>query len=119
MRRQPMTKPVRLLTGTLDVLVLRAVSLGRLSGYAVLHRIAHISGGVLQVQQGALYPALARLERRGLLVCEWGTSAAGRRAKYYELTVAGSRQLHVGSAELRRHAAALIQSLQTCSVDPD
>ena len=82
-----------LLPGTLDVLILKAVSLGKLHGYGVLLRIEQISGGALLVQQGALYQALARLEHRGLIDSEWGTSENGRRAKYYRLTPAGKAQL--------------------------
>ena len=82
-----------LLPGTLDVLILKAVSLGKLHGYAVLLRIEQISGGALLVQQGALYQALARLEHRGLLDSEWGTSENNRKAKYYRLTPAGRKQL--------------------------
>ena len=82
-----------LLPGTLDMLVLKAVSLGRLHGYGVLLRIQQITRGALQVQQGALYPALYRLERQGLLDTEWGTSDNNRRAKYYRLTAAGRKRL--------------------------
>jgi PadR family transcriptional regulator, regulatory protein PadR len=88
-----MTREAGLLPGTLDLLVLKAVSLGRLHGYGVLLRIEQITGGALQVQQGALYPALYRLEHQGLLTTEWGVSANGRRAKYYRLTAAGRRRL--------------------------
>src|ERR671913_1564113 len=79
-----------LLPGTLDLLILKAVSLGRLHGYGVLLRIQQISGGALEIQQGALYPALYRLERQGLIESEWGTSDNNRRAKFYRLTARGS-----------------------------
>ncbi|HTE46175.1 MAG TPA: PadR family transcriptional regulator [Gemmatimonadaceae bacterium] len=82
-----------LIPGTLDLLILRAVSLGRLHGYGVLLRIEQISNGALQIEQGALYPALYRLEHQGLLETEWGTSENGRRAKFYRLTAAGRRRL--------------------------
>ena len=81
-----------LLPGTLDLLILKSVSLGRLHGYGVLLRIQQISGGALQIQQGALYPALYRLERQGLIESEWGTSDNNRRAKFYRLTKAGERE---------------------------
>jgi len=85
--------PVELLPGTLDLLILKAVSLGPQHGYGVLLRIGQISGGQLPVQQGTLYPALYRLEDRGLLATEWGTSENNRRAKFYSLTRAGRKQL--------------------------
>src|SRR5437868_3649928 len=83
----------QLLPGTLDLLILKAVSLGPLHGYGVLLRIAQISGRALLVEQGALYPALFRLVRQGLLRASWGTSANNRRAKFYELTTAGRKRL--------------------------
>jgi len=82
-----------LLPGTLDLLILKAVSLGPLHGYAVLLRIEQITGGALLVEQGALYPALFRLEHRGLLESEWGVSDNNRRAKFYRLTATGRRRL--------------------------
>src|SRR5919205_2250779 len=82
-----------LLPGTLDLLILKAVSLGPLHGYAVLARIEQISGRALLVEQGALYPALFRLVRQGLLKATWGTSDNNRRAKFYELTAAGRKRL--------------------------
>ena len=82
-----------LLPGTLDLLILKAVSLGPKHGYGVLLRIEQISGNALTIEQGALYPALFRLEARGLLGSEWGVSENNRRAKYYRLTPAGRRQL--------------------------
>ena len=84
-----------LLPGTLDLLILKAVSLGPKHGYGVLLRIEQISGNALTIEQGALYPALFRLEGRGLLASEWGTSENNRRAKYYTLTKAGRRQLEL------------------------
>ena len=82
-----------LLPGTLDLLILKAVSLGPLHGYGVLLRIGQISGGALNIEQGALYPALYRLEIQGLLATEWGASENNRRAKFYTLTPAGRKRL--------------------------
>jgi PadR family transcriptional regulator, regulatory protein PadR len=84
---------VQLLPGTLDLLILKAVSLGPLHGYGVLLRIEQISRGALLVEQGALYPALFRLVRQGYLKASWGTSENNRRAKFYELTAAGRKRL--------------------------
>ncbi len=84
---------VELLPGTLDLLILKAVSLGAQHGYGILLRIEQISRGNLPVQQGTLYPALYRLEDRGLLATEWGTSENNRRAKFYSLTAEGRKQL--------------------------
>jgi transcriptional regulator len=84
--------PTELLQGTLDLLILKAVSLGPLHGYGVLLRIQQISGNKLNIQQGSLYPALYRLEHQGLIESEWGESENKRRAKYYRLTVAGRRR---------------------------
>jgi PadR family transcriptional regulator PadR len=80
------------LPGTLEMLVLKAVSLGPQHGYGVLLRIQQISGGALSIEQGALYPALYRLEHHGLLASEWGSSENNRRAKYYTLTAAGRKR---------------------------
>ncbi|MGD8728291.1 MAG: PadR family transcriptional regulator [Gemmatimonadota bacterium] len=88
-----MTDQAELLPGTLDLLILKAVSLGDVHGYGVLLRIEQISGGKLEIQQGALYPALYRLEHRGLIASEWGRSENNRRAKFYRLTRAGRREL--------------------------
>jgi transcriptional regulator len=92
-----------LLPGTLDLLILKAVSLGPEHGYGVLLRIEQITGGALLVEQGALYPALYRLERQGLLQAEWGTSDNNRKAKFYSLTSAGRKRL---KAETERWAAS-------------
>jgi len=100
-----------ILPGTLDLLILKAVSLGGLHGYGVLLRIEQISGGALQVQQGALYPALYRLEHQGLIASEWGTSENNRRAKYYTLTAAGRRRLGVETASWERLAAGIALAL--------
>lgn len=88
-----MGKQADILPGTLDLLILKAASLGKLHGYGILLRIGQISGGALEIQQGALYPALYRLEHQGLIESEWGTSENNRRAKYYRLTAAGRRRL--------------------------
>ncbi len=96
-----------LLPGTLDLLILKAVSLGRLHGYGVLLRIQQISGGALEVQQGALYPALYRLERQALIESEWGTSENNRRAKFYRLTAGGRARLNEETASWNRLADAI------------
>src|SRR5581483_7450761 len=88
-----MSGEAQLLPGTLDLLILKAVSLGPLHGYGILLRIGQISGQALLVEQGALYPALFRLVRQGLLKASWGTSENNRRAKYYELTASGKKRL--------------------------
>lgn len=106
-----MTDSAALLPGTLDLLILKAVSLGKLHGYGVLLRIEQISGGALQIQQGALYPALYRLEHQGLIDSEWGTSDNNRRAKYYRLTAAGRRRLGVETASWNRLVDAIARSL--------
>src|SRR5215204_5090806 len=106
-----MTDPAELLPGTLDVLILKAVSLGKLHGYGVLLRIEQISGGALLVQQGALYQALARLEHQGLIDSEWGTSDNNRRAKYYRLSAAGRRRLGQETASWNRLAGAIALAL--------
>ena len=100
-----------LLPGTLDLLILKAISLGRLHGYGVLLRIEQISGNALAIQQGALYPALYRLEHQGLIASEWGTSENNRRAKFYSLTAAGRRHLAAEEAEWERLVAAMRQAL--------
>ena len=82
-----------ILPGTLDLLILKAVSLGQLHGYGVLLRVQQMTHGALLVEQGALYPALYRLERQGLLETEWGTSENNRKAKFYRLTTAGRKRL--------------------------
>ena len=94
-----MANTAELLPGTLDLLILKAVSLGKLHGYGVLLRIEQITGGALQIQQGALYPALYRVERQGLIDSEWGISDNNRRAKYYKLTAKGRTRLDEAEAE--------------------
>jgi transcriptional regulator len=96
----------------LDLLILKAVSLGKLHGYGVLLRIEQISGGALQIQQGALYPALYRLEHQGLIESEWGTSDNNRRAKYYRLTRTGRARLGAETASWNRLADAIALALR-------
>jgi PadR family transcriptional regulator PadR len=102
-----------LLPGTLDVLILKAVSLGPLHGYGVLLRIEQITQGALVVEQGALYPALYRLEHQGLLNSAWGTSDNNRRAKFYTLTAAGRRRLREETKSWNRLAAAMSSALKS------
>ncbi|MGH9776162.1 MAG: PadR family transcriptional regulator [Candidatus Acidiferrales bacterium] len=106
-----MTEQAQLLPGTLDLLILKAVSLGPLHGYGVLLRIEQISRGALLVEQGALYPALFRLVRQGLLKASWGTSDNNRRAKFYELTAAGRKRLREESDDWNRLVAAIASAL--------
>ena len=102
-----MSKQAQLLPGTLDLLILKAVSLGPLHGYGVLLRIGQISSQALLIEQGALYPALFRLVRQGLLEASWGTSENNRRAKFYELTAAGRKRLREETDGWNRLAAAM------------
>lgn len=106
-----MTDQAGLLPGTLDLLILKAVSLGKLHGYGVLLRIEQISGGALLIQQGALYPALYRLEHQGLIASDWGVSENNRKAKYYHLTPAGRRRLGDETASWNRLVQAIARSL--------
>jgi transcriptional regulator len=101
-----------LIPGTLDLLILKAVSLGPLHGYGVLLRIEQITRGALLVEQGALYPALYRLEHQGLLDGEWGTSENNRRAKFYSLTGAGMKRLRDETESWNRTAAAMAAALK-------
>jgi transcriptional regulator len=106
-----MSEEAELLPGTLDLLILKAVSLGPLHGYAVLSRIEQISGKRLFVEQGALYPALFRLVRQGLLKTEWGKSENNRRAKFYELTAKGRTRLRQETEGWNRLASAIGSAL--------
>ena len=108
-----MSEQAQLLPGTLDLLILKAVSLGPLHGYGVLLRIEQISRGALLAEQGALYPALAKLEHQGLLDSEWGVSDNKRRAKFYRLTAAGRRRLHEETESWNRLARAIGAALST------
>jgi PadR family transcriptional regulator, regulatory protein PadR len=106
-----MSREADLLPGTLDLLILKAVSLGPLHGYAVLSRIRQISGDTLFIEQGALYPALFRLVRQGLLKPEWGKSENNRRAKFYELTSTGRKRLRQETDGWNRLVAAIASAL--------
>jgi PadR family transcriptional regulator PadR len=102
-----------LLQGTLDLLILKAVSLGPLHGYGVLLRIQQISGEELVIQQGSLYPALYRLEHQGAIASEWGESENNRRAKYYRLTTAGRKRLESETEKWNRMAGIIAGILRT------
>ena len=106
-----MGESAELLPGTLDLLILKAVSLGPLHGYGVLLRIGQISGDALAIEQGALYPALYRLEHQGLLSTEWGVSENNRRAKFYDLTPDGRKRLREETAGWERLVAAMSSAL--------
>lgn len=106
-----MTEQAQLLPGTLDLLILKAVSLGPLHGYGILLRIGQISRRALLVEQGALYPALFRLVRQGLLKASWGVSENNRRAKFYELTTAGRKRLREEAESWNRLATAIAAAL--------
>jgi transcriptional regulator len=110
-----MSKTADLLPGTLDMLILKAVSLQPLHGYGVLLRIRQISNNAFQIPQGSLYPALYRLEHQGLLSTAWGESENNRRAKYYSLTPAGRRRLRDDEAAWKRTAAAVAAALAATS----
>jgi len=102
-----------LLPGTLDLLILKAVSLGPRHGYGVLLRIQQITGGALTIEQGALYPALYRLEHRGLLISEWGVSENNRRARFYRLTSTGRKRFREEMRSWERVVAAMTAALNT------
>lgn len=106
------SEPAGLLPGTLDLLILKAVSLGQRHGYGVLLRIQQMTGGSLTIEQGALYPALYRLERQGLLTTEWGTSENNRRAKFYRLTAAGTRRLREETEDWNRMVGIIAGALK-------
>jgi len=108
-----MAKTAELLPGTLDMLILKAVSLKPLHGYGILQRIRQISGDALEIPQGSLYPALYRLEHQELIAAEWGQSDNNRKAKYYTLTTAGRRRLRVETEDWNRLAAAIGAALNT------
>ena len=106
-----MGKQLDLLQGTLDVMILKAISLGPLHGYGVLLRIQQISGDQLEIQQGSLYPALYRLEHQGLIASEWGESENNRKAKFYRLTAAGQKKLQTETANWNRMAEVMASIL--------
>lgn len=110
-----MDKSAELLPGTLDMLILKAVSLKPLHGYGVLLRIRQISKDALEIPQGSLYPALYRLEHQGLITAEWGQSENNRRAKYYTVTAAGRRRLREETAGWNRLASAIVAALNATS----
>jgi PadR family transcriptional regulator PadR len=116
-RRAGVSDTTELLQGTLDVLSLKAVSLGPLHGYGVLLRIQQISRNRLQIQQGSLYPALYRLEHQGLIASEWGESENKRKAKYYRTTAAGRRRLKEETAYWRRFSEAIGFALEAMPED--
>ena len=107
-----MVPEAELLPGTLDLLTLKAVSLGAEHGYGVLLRIEHITGNALAIEQGALYPALYRLEHRGLLDTEWGTSDNNRKAKFYSLTASGRKHLKAATERWTRTILAVNTALR-------
>ena len=102
-----------LLPGTLDMLILKIVTLGPIHGYGISQRLRQISKDVLLVQQGSLYPALHRLEKRGWLAAEWGESENGRQAKFYKLSAKGKQQLRKEESNWNRLAGAVANILQT------
>ena len=106
-----MAASAELLPGNLDLVILKAVSLGEVHGYGVLLRIEHISDGAIHVQQGALYPALYRLEHQGLIAGRWGTSANNRRARFYQLTALGRRRFAQEQSSWKHLAEAIARSL--------
>jgi len=108
-----MTKPTDLVQGTLALLILKTVALEPMHGWAVAQRIRQVSGNVLQVNQGALYPALHRLEQQGWIQAEWGESENNRKAKYYSLTKEGKKYLRDEQANWERLAAAIGLVLKT------
>ena len=114
-----MAESAELLPGTLDLLILKAVSLGRLHGYGVLLRIEQISDDSFHIQQGALYPALYRLEKQGLIESEWGISENNRRAKYYRLTRAGRARLEAETASWKRAVSAISAALSATAREVD
>ena len=109
----PARSPSNALRGSLDLLVLKTLSLTPMHGWGISQRVQQISDGVLEVNQGSLYPALQRLEKEGLITSDWGTTENNRRARYYELTGAGRRALGEEVASWRRFAAGLEAVLET------
>ena len=114
--RDNQNNQIDLLQGTLDLLILKALSLGPLHGYGVLLRIQQISGEQLEIQQGSLYPALYRVEHQGWIAGEWGESENNRRAKFYKLTAAGRRQLQSESEKWNRMVSLIGSILRTTSL---
>ena len=114
-----MARPTELLPGTLDMLILKAVSLKPLHGYGVLLRIRQISGNALDIPQGSLYPALFRLEHQGLISSKWGTSDNNRKAKFYTVTATGRRRLTEEAAGWNRLADAIGAALNATIADTE
>src|SRR5208283_3700170 len=112
-RRGILDKQLELLQGTLDMLILKAISLGPLHGYGILLRIQQISKDRLTIQQGSLYPALYRLEHQGWITSEWGESENNRKAKYYRLTPSGKRKFQSEAQEWNRMADVIAGILET------
>jgi len=108
-----LTSPVEMPNGTLDLLVLRVLLMGPQHGWAVCQRIQQVSNNAIQLQQGSLYPALQRLERRHWIKSRWGATGNNRRARYYELTPAGREQLEMEKDNWQRLTAAVAQILET------
>lgn len=109
----PPTSTTALLQGTLDVLILKVLGLEAMHGLGISRRIAQVTHDTFQVKPGSLFPALHRMEEAGWLSAEWGASENGRRAKYYQLTKAGRRQLKAETAQWTRIAAAMASALET------
>ena len=107
------TPDTKLLQGTLDMLILKALSLGPLHGYGVGQRIMQMSEDALRVEEGSLYPALYRIERQGWITAEWGLSENNLRAKFYKLTRAGRKQLQIEEENWERLAGAVFKVMQT------
>jgi PadR family transcriptional regulator, regulatory protein PadR len=103
---------IELPQGTLDLLILRTLAMGPQHGWAISERVQQVSSDVLRIQQGSLYPALHRLERRGWIKAHWGTSDNNRKAKFYELTRTGTKQLEKEEADWRKLVAAVAQVLE-------
>jgi len=108
-----MSESIDLPQGTLDLLILRTLVPSPMHGWAISERIHQVSSRILQVRQGSLYPALHRLERRGWIKARWGASENNRRAKYYELTKAGRKQLEAETSDWQKLAAAVARVLET------
>jgi PadR family transcriptional regulator len=107
------TQDTKLLQGTLDMLILKAISLGPLHGYGIGQRIMQISEDALRVEEGSLYPALYRIERQGWITAEWGVSENNLRAKFYKLTRSGRKQLQIEEENWERLAGAVFKVMQT------
>jgi PadR family transcriptional regulator, regulatory protein PadR len=104
--------PASLLTGTLDLLILKTLSLGAFHGYGIAQHIQRLSREALKIEEGSLYPALQRMQVKGWIASEWKTSPTGRRARYYKLTATGRRQLGEETADFERSVAAIVRVLR-------